>query len=151
MKNKEIRAANLQFKNSVPAGKRKALEEEYRRFVREFYIWMFGSGIQTALKVWVENGNNPYMSNRYGFYDSREMKYLDFLRGEIKLCQLLEISAGKRSPAECALNQYGEPLPGPSVSEAKGMQEIQNTGFGLFASQLLDEMKKELSSRKKKK
>ena len=35
----------------------------------------------------------------------------DFVTGELKACQIIEIMTGENSPAVCAYNEFGEPLP----------------------------------------
>ncbi|MCF0246343.1 MAG: hypothetical protein HUJ55_05925 [Ileibacterium sp.] len=102
-------------------------------------------GIQTALRVWVENGNDPYVSNRYGFYNSETLQYLDFLDGEYKLIQLLEIAAGERKPADCALNQFGEPAPRSSIRKGKEDKIVLSSYPWERYSQLLREIRKSMS------
>ena len=138
----------LEFSSSVPHDKRPLLAQRYESFSREKFIRLMGSGIQTALQVWVENGNDPYVSNRYGFYDSVNLKYLDFLDGEYKLIQLIEIASGQRPPADCALNQFGEPSPRSSNQKGKAHYRVLNCCFERRYASLLNEARKNLSNAK---
>lgn len=139
----------LEFISTVSEKQKRKLEEAYKRFTSEYFVRILGPGIQTALKIWVENGNDPYVSNRYGFYDCRTHQYLDFLKGEAKLCQLLEIAAGTRNPAECNLNQFKEALPSASPRPLNGAEEIRKTVFSQNAALFLESMKHDLSSKTK--
>lgn len=135
----------LEFNPSVPHDKRMFLVQRYQSFSREKFIRLMEPGIQTALRVWVENGNDPYVSNRYGFYNSETLQYLDFLDGEYKLIQLLEIAAGERKPADCALNQFGEPAPRSSIRKGKEDKIVLSSYPWERYSQLLREIRKSMS------
>lgn len=135
----------LHFESFVPQRKREELSTSYESFTREYFISLLDPGIQTALQVWVEMGNDPYHSNRYGFYDCENLRYLNFFEGELKLCQLLEIAAGKRQPADCALNQFGEPSPRSSLRKSAGLKRISETSFGIHSSMLLDQFRRSIT------
>lgn len=135
----------LHFENFVPQRRREELRASYESFTRQYFVSLLSPDIQTALQVWVEMGNDPYHSNRYGFYDGENLKYLNFFEGELKLCQLLEIAAGKRQPADCALNQFGEPSPRSSLKNSTGQKQIRETSFGHRSSMLLDQFRSSIT------
>lgn len=123
----------IQFQNDVPVRHREALEKQYHRYCRENWIRLRCQDLQMILGAWVACGNDPYRSNRYGFYDSRSHRYLDFLDGEYKALQIIEIMAGKRESASCCFDQYGEPMP------AAGVKRIPDSQEGLSIQRIIRE------------
>lgn len=103
----------VEFKDHVPYRHRQYLEECYYRYFIDHILSAFSDDIQNILAEWVSYGNNPFTSNRFGLYDTENQKYLDFLSGERKACQLIQIMFGERPCADCTYNQYQEPSPRP--------------------------------------
>lgn len=128
-----MRQHKLHFAETVPDRHRTALEEAYDQYCRQSMICLFNDRLQIILCEWVSCGNDPFRSNRYGFYDSQKQEYLDFMSGERKARQICRIMTGQCEAAVCGYNQYGEPLP------QKGLVKVPQGG-------LLDEIFSEIQS-----
>lgn len=113
----------LHFSRTVPDRHRASLTKAYEAYCSEHMIRFFNENLQIILNEWVSQGNDPYRTNRYGFYDSRKQEYLDFLSGEGKAQQICRIMTGQYETALCGYNQYGEPLP------TKGLVRIPQHGL----------------------
>lgn len=135
-----------EFRSSVPVRHQKELLDAYHKYVKEKSVFQYGRDIRQVLVDWVSEGNNPFTSNRYGFYSTAAQQYLDFLSGEWKACQIFEIMSGSRPPAVCALNQYGEPAPHSWDSE-DDWPKPPSTKYFRYAAELQGEIIKFLTNR----
>jgi hypothetical protein len=132
-----MKRTELVFDRAVPESIRKELEKIYERYSREHWIRFGSPAVQQALKMWVESGNNPCCTNRYGFYDTRRQEYLDFITGERKACQIVEIMAGLSSPAECVYDSFHRPQPVKRTGNEEKWLDLGKNDYGKAVRELL--------------
>lgn len=105
---------SIEFEEHVPQQHRERLEQLYESYLRKRMIRLYSQDLQDLLYRWVAAGNNPFTSNRYGFFRPESKKYLDFLTGERQALRMITVMAGLSEPADCGFDKYGDPHPGRS-------------------------------------
>lgn len=139
---------DIPFDPSVPKRHQEVLREQYRQYCRQYFVRHLSAEIQELLVVWVSKGNDPFHSNRYGFYNPSEHRYLHFIAGERQACRVIGILGGRCIPCRCTFDQYGEPLPLQGERDLWNPKELRDHGIAP-AARLLNELKLLFSSSKR--
>lgn len=126
----------LDFICTVNPKRKKDLKASYESLAKKYMVrYTLTDDILEAYCDWVSHGNDPACTNRYGFFDSRTQKYLDFFTGEFKALSIVEIMLGCCHPAKCLHNEFGEPRP-VSDQEYEGYDPHRNLRTSFQGRQL---------------